>query len=85
MSYMDQCLTKNNLMDINELPQGRVKTVTVNHKGICLTHFKGKFSALDKKYPNQGGWLGEGAIKNNFYDLLHTIGISSSLQEKLLV
>lgn len=29
------------------LSEGRVMTVTADHKGICLTHFKGKFSALD--------------------------------------
>ncbi len=47
-----------------ELSEGRVKTVTANHKGICLTHFKGKFSALDNRCPHQGGPLGEGSIEN---------------------
>ncbi|MEX0290716.1 MAG: thiamine pyrophosphate-binding protein [Flavobacteriaceae bacterium] len=47
-----------------DLPEGRVKTVTVDHKGICLTHFEGKFSALDNKCPHQGGPLGEGSIEN---------------------
>ena len=48
----------------NELPEGRVKTVTAAHKGICLTHFEGKFSAMDNKCPHQGGPLGEGSIEN---------------------
>ncbi|MGW9685496.1 thiamine pyrophosphate-binding protein [Flagellimonas sp. 2504JD1-5] len=48
----------------NELPEGRVKTVTAAHKGICLTHFEGKFSALDNRCPHQGGPLGEGSIEN---------------------
>lgn len=48
----------------NLLPEGRVQTVTAGHKGICLTHFKGKFSALDNKCPHQGGPLGEGTIEN---------------------
>ncbi|PHS67623.1 MAG: pyruvate oxidase [Flavobacterium sp.] len=52
------------LTNKNDLPEGRVKTVTANHKGICLTHFKGKFSALDNKCPHQGGPLGEGSIEN---------------------
>ncbi|WP_411030300.1 thiamine pyrophosphate-binding protein [Spongiimicrobium sp. 3-5] len=52
------------LTNKKDLPEGRVKTVTVNHKGICLTHFKGKFSALDNKCPHQGGPLGEGSIEN---------------------
>ena len=47
-----------------ELPDGRVKTVTAAHKGICLTHFEGKFSALDNRCPHQGGPLGEGSIEN---------------------
>jgi len=47
-----------------ELPEGRVKTVTAAHQGICLTHFEGKFSALDNKCPHQGGPLGEGSIEN---------------------
>jgi nitrite reductase/ring-hydroxylating ferredoxin subunit len=47
-----------------ELPEGRVKSVTANHKGICLTHYKGKFSALDNQCPHQGGPLGEGSIEN---------------------
>ncbi|MEO1011702.1 MAG: thiamine pyrophosphate-dependent enzyme [Bacteroidota bacterium] len=47
-----------------DLPEGRVKTVTAAHRGICLTHFEGKFSALDNKCPHQGGPLGEGSIEN---------------------
>lgn len=47
-----------------DLPEGRVKTVTAAHQGICLTHFEGKFSALDNKCPHQGGPLGEGSIEN---------------------
>lgn len=46
-----------------ELPEGRVKTVIANHKGICLSHYKGKFSALDNRCPHQGGPLGEGSIE----------------------
>ena len=52
------------LSNKKELPEGRVKTVTANHKGICLTHYKGKFSALDNRCPHQGGPLGEGSIEN---------------------
>ena len=48
----------------NTLPEGRVQTVIAGHQDICLTHFKGKFSALDNKCPHQGGPLGEGSIEN---------------------
>ena len=52
------------LSNKKELPEGRVMTVTAAHQGICLTHFEGKFSALDNKCPHQGGPLGEGSIEN---------------------
>ena len=52
------------LKDKKTLPEGRVQTVTASHIGICLTHYKGKFSALDNKCPHQGGPLGEGSIEN---------------------
>jgi len=52
------------LDDKDELPEGRVMTVTAGHTDICLTHFEGKFTALDNKCPHQGGPLGEGSIEN---------------------
>ncbi|SEL71272.1 Acetolactate synthase large subunit [Aquimarina amphilecti] len=48
----------------DRLPEGRVQTVTAGHQGVCLTHYNGKFSALDNKCPHQGGPLGEGSIEN---------------------
>lgn len=52
------------LKDKKTLPEGRVQTVTAGHQGICLTHYNGKFSALDNRCPHQGGPLGEGSIEN---------------------
>lgn len=52
------------LDDKTELLEGRVMTVTAGHKGICLTHFEGKFSALDNQCPHQKGPLGEGSIED---------------------
>ena len=52
------------LDDKEQLPEGRVMTVTAGHQTICLTHFEGEFSALDNKCPHQGGPLGEGSIEN---------------------
>ena len=46
------------------LPEGRVMTVTANHKTFCLTHHEGTFGCLDNKCPHQGGPLGEGSIEN---------------------
>lgn len=52
------------LEDKSELPEGRVMTVTAGHKGICLTHYEGKYSALDNQCPHQKGPLGEGSIED---------------------
>jgi len=52
------------LADKNDLPEGRVMTVTAGRTGICLTHHKGKYSALDNRCPHQKGPLGEGSIEN---------------------
>ena len=51
------------LDDKNELIEGRVMTVTAGHTGFCLTHFEGKYAALDNRCPHQGGPLGEGSIE----------------------
>ena len=47
-----------------ELVEGRVMTVTAGHTDICLSHYKGKLTALTNKCPHQGGPLGEGSIEN---------------------
>jgi len=48
---------------VDELPEGRVKTVTPRNKFICLSHFDGQWSAMDNHCPHQGGPLGEGSIE----------------------
>jgi thiamine pyrophosphate-dependent acetolactate synthase large subunit-like protein/nitrite reductase/ring-hydroxylating ferredoxin subunit len=52
---------------VDDLPEGRVSTVSVNRGHsviqICLTHIAGTFSALDNHCPHQGGPLGEGSIE----------------------
>jgi len=45
------------------LPEGRVTTVVVGHKSICVTHYDGKICALENRCPHQGGPLGEGSIE----------------------
>lgn len=51
----------------DDLPDGRVKTVSVTRGDhvtqICLTHHKGQFGALQNACPHQGGPLGEGSIE----------------------
>ena len=50
--------------EIAEIPEGRVKAVSCGRENICLTHFQGKWAALDNACPHQGGPLGEGSIEN---------------------
>lgn len=49
--------------DLDELPEGRVKTVTAGTCSMALTHFKGQYNAMDNRCPHQGGPLGEGSIE----------------------
>ena len=57
-----------------DLPEGRVKTVTAAHKGICLTHFEGKFSALDNRCPHQGGLWAKDLLKTECYVVHGMVG-----------
>jgi len=52
------------VLDVNELPDGRVKPVTCHHRTLCMTNHEGQYGALDNKCPHQGGPLGEGSIEN---------------------
>ncbi len=47
----------------DELPEGRVKTVTAGRHSFALTHFDGRYAALSNRCPHQGGPLGEGSIE----------------------
>ena len=53
------------IADLNELPQGRVKTVTAGTKSVALTHVNGSYHAMDNHCPHQGGPLGEGSIEKD--------------------
>src|SRR5919197_6467222 len=57
-------LTWHRVAALDELPEGRVRTVVAGHKSIALTHYDGKYGALDNHCPHQGGPLGEGSIEN---------------------
>ena len=48
---------------IDDLPEGRVKTVVAKTTSICLSHFDGQWAAMDNKCPHQNGPLGEGSIE----------------------
>jgi thiamine pyrophosphate-dependent acetolactate synthase large subunit-like protein/nitrite reductase/ring-hydroxylating ferredoxin subunit len=49
--------------ELDELPDGRVKTVTASIHTMALTHVDGVYSAMENRCPHQGGPLGEGSIE----------------------
>ena len=48
---------------VNDVPEGRVKSVTPRNRSLCLSHFQGQWAAMDNHCPHQGGPLGEGSIE----------------------
>ena len=52
--------------ELDDLPEGRVKTVACGNQSVCLTHHDGKYGALDNACPHQGGPLGEGSIEKGW-------------------
>ncbi|MGO9874683.1 MAG: thiamine pyrophosphate-binding protein [Acidimicrobiia bacterium] len=52
--------------EVDELADGRVKTVTAGRKSLALTRFDGAYGALDNHCPHQGGPLGEGSIEKGW-------------------
>lgn len=51
---------------LDELPEGRVKSVTLGTETVCVTHFQGQYGALCNACPHQGGPLAEGSIENGY-------------------
>jgi pyruvate oxidase len=47
----------------DDLPEGRVRTITVDRRSLALTRHHGTYGALDNRCPHQGGPLGEGTIE----------------------
>jgi pyruvate oxidase len=48
---------------LDEMDDGRVKTVLAGHRSLALTRVGDRYGALDNKCPHQGGPLGEGSIE----------------------
>lgn len=53
-------------IDSGELSVGRVTTVVVEGRAICLTRTEDGYGALDNRCPHQGGPLGDGHIENGY-------------------
>ncbi len=52
--------------DLDQVPSGRVVTVQAGHRAVALSHFDGRYGALENRCPHQGGPLGEGSIENGW-------------------
>jgi len=52
----------------DDLPKGRVMTVTARATTLCLAHFEGQWAAMNNRCPHQGGPLGEGSIERGVED-----------------
>jgi thiamine pyrophosphate-dependent acetolactate synthase large subunit-like protein/nitrite reductase/ring-hydroxylating ferredoxin subunit len=59
----DEALTWHRVLSPDELPEGRVKTVSAGPHTFAVTHFEGRYAALSNRCPHQGGPLGEGSIE----------------------
>ena len=53
-------------LDPDELPDGRVKSVTCERQTVCMTRHEGAYAALENRCPHQGGPLGEGSIEKGW-------------------
>ncbi len=51
------------MLAVDELPEGRVKTVSAGPHSFAMTHYGGRYTALSNRCPHQGGPLGEGSIE----------------------
>ncbi|MDH3226247.1 MAG: thiamine pyrophosphate-binding protein [Thermoleophilia bacterium] len=63
MSANGNDLVWHRVLDLDELPEGRVKTVVAGHMTLAMTYHEGAYGALDNHCPHQGGPLGEGSIE----------------------
>ena len=59
----EQELNWHRVAGLDDLPPGRVKTVTAGVHSMALTNIDGEYTAMDNRCPHQGGPLGEGSIE----------------------
>ena len=63
MNIKNKPLNWYKVAELEELPEGRVKTVTASIHSMALTHVDGAYYAMENRCPHQGGPLGEGSIE----------------------
>ncbi len=50
----------------DDLPEGRVTTVSIGRRTLCVTNVDGNYGAMNNHCPHQGGPLGEGSIEKGW-------------------
>jgi thiamine pyrophosphate-dependent acetolactate synthase large subunit-like protein/nitrite reductase/ring-hydroxylating ferredoxin subunit len=65
MSEDNTALQWYRVADVEDVPAGRVKTVTAGTVSMALTNVDGTYTAMDNRCPHQGGPLGEGSIETD--------------------
>ena len=63
---MQQALEWHKVADVDDLADGRVRTVVAGDRSLALTRFGDRYGALDNHCPHQGGPLGEGSIEKGW-------------------
>jgi thiamine pyrophosphate-dependent acetolactate synthase large subunit-like protein/nitrite reductase/ring-hydroxylating ferredoxin subunit len=58
--------TWHKVAEVDELPEGRVKTITIGRRTFALSRYQGEYGCLDNACPHQGGPLGEGSIEKGW-------------------
>jgi thiamine pyrophosphate-dependent acetolactate synthase large subunit-like protein/nitrite reductase/ring-hydroxylating ferredoxin subunit len=58
--------TWHKVLELGELDDGRVKTVSVGRSSFAVSHHEGRFGCLGNACPHQGGPLGEGSIEKGW-------------------
>ncbi|MDH3683988.1 MAG: thiamine pyrophosphate-binding protein [Acidimicrobiia bacterium] len=58
--------TWHKVLELAELPDGRVTTVSIGRRTLAVAHHDGRYGALDNRCPHQGGPLGEGSIEKGW-------------------
>lgn len=58
--------TWHRVAELDDLEEGRVKTVHVGRRTLVLTRYQDRYGCLDNACPHQGGPLGEGSIEKGW-------------------
>ncbi|HZY48115.1 MAG TPA: Rieske (2Fe-2S) protein [Candidatus Bathyarchaeia archaeon] len=61
---VDSTIGRAKVADLDEIPDGGSKIVTVQGRAIALFRFKGQYFAIANNCLHRGGPLGEGEVKN---------------------